>query len=149
MVERKTCSKCGDEKPVTEFTFKYLRIGRRHSQCRDCTREQVRMHFQAHQNYYVRKAVRRRTKIIAEQREWVLGYLELHPCVDCGEADARCLDFDHVRGKKHCDVSRMFGNYGWEMIEKEIGKCEVRCANCHRKRTAERREKVCRSRRRP
>jgi hypothetical protein len=26
--------------------------------------------------------------------------------------------------------------YSWEKIEAEISKCEVRCANCHRKRHA-------------
>jgi hypothetical protein len=139
-MERKTCSKCGAGKPVTEFTFKNLRTGTRHCQCRDCTREQVRLHYQAHQSYYVRKARQRKAKVIAEQREWVLSYLALHPCVDCGETDPRCLDFDHVREQKRCDISRMLGNYGWETIAKEIGKCEVRCANCHRKRTAERRK---------
>ena len=139
-MESRICSKCGEERPVEHFTFKNLAKGIRHNRCRDCTREAVREHYQAHQSYYVRKARTRNAEVIAAQREWVLNYLELHPCVDCGEADPRCLDFDHVRGKKICHVSRMLGDYGWTAIEAEIAKCEVRCANCHRKRTAERRE---------
>jgi len=138
-MERKTCSTCGEEKPVTAFTFRNVRSGRRHAWCRDCSREQVRMHYQAHQAYYVRKARTRTARILVEQREWILNYLSLHPCVDCGEADPRCLDFDHIRGRKVCVISLMLGKYGWKAIEKEIAKCEVRCANCHRKRTAERR----------
>src|SRR5262249_4307373 len=131
-MESKPCTKCGEVKSIKEFTFKNLRKGKRHSQCRTCTREQVRLHYQAHQSYYVRKAIRRKAKVIVEQREWLLNYLALHPCVDCGETDPRCLDFDHVRGKKCCDISRMLGDYGWEAIEQEINKCEVQCANCHR-----------------
>lgn len=32
--------------------------------------------------------------------------------------------------------SLMARGYRWEKIEAEIVKCEVRCANCHRKKTA-------------
>ena len=57
--------------------------------------------------------------------------------MDCGESDLRVLDFDHVRDKKTLNVPRMAAarTYGWERIQQEIAKCEVRCANCHRKRT--------------
>ena len=38
---------------------------------------------------------------------------------------------------KHRDVAYMIQNgYAWETIAKEIEKCEVRCANCHRRKTA-------------
>lgn len=129
------CTRCLEEKKITDFNFKDKRRGKRHIYCRDCTREQVRMHYQAHHDYYIRKNRRRRERISREQREWIFSYLELHPCI-CGEADPVCLDFDHVRGKKRMEVSRMIGVYSWEAIEKEISKCEVRCANCHRKRHA-------------
>ena len=47
------------------------------------------------------------------------------------------LDFDHVRGKKRKAVSRMIGEgYGLIAISEEMAKCEVRCANCHRRKTA-------------
>lgn len=133
---------CNETKPLTDFNFKNKRKGLRQVRCRDCTREQVRAHYQAHQYYYVRKAMRRKAGMIQAQREWVLNYFVLHPCVDCGERDPRCLDFDHVRGKKRCDISRMLGNFGWAAIEREVSKCVVRCANCHRKRTAERRQGI-------
>jgi len=54
-------------------------------------------------------------------------------CVDCGEKNPVVLDFDHVRGEKLGDVSNMVNqSYGIEALEKEIEKCEIRCSNCHR-----------------
>ena len=69
----------------------------------------------------------------------VIDYLNEHPCVDCGEADPLALTFDHLRDKKY-SISTMLSNaYGWELIKEEISKCEVRCANCHNKKTAKER----------
>ncbi|MFZ1018790.1 MAG: hypothetical protein WAN39_13065 [Candidatus Cybelea sp.] len=67
----------------------------------------------------------------------MVEYLKGRGCVECGENDLRVLDFDHVRGKKEGNVSVMVG-YGvsWERLSAELAKCEIRCANCHRKRTA-------------
>lgn len=64
-------------------------------------------------------------------------------CSDCGWAGwARGLDWDHARGTKHYDISRMI-NERWPilMIARELSKCDVVCANCHRIRTAVRRQK--------
>jgi hypothetical protein len=67
----------------------------------------------------------------------VIEYLTGHPCIDCGEADPFVLEFDHVKGPKRrniCDIVSM----GWSLatLEDEIAKCVVRCANCHRRKTA-------------
>ncbi len=45
------------------------------------------------------------------------------------------LTFDHIRGKKKKDVSKMVAEgYSIEAIQQEIGKCEIVCANCHMRR---------------
>ena len=65
-------------------------------------------------------------------------YLIDHPCIDCGETDLRCLDFDHRDPTlKKCNVSKMVGggSWSWNSCLEEIAKCDVRCANCHRKKT--------------
>jgi hypothetical protein len=56
-------------------------------------------------------------------------------CVDCGINNPIVLDFDHLHDKKY-NVSRMIHDgFSWAAIKKEISKCEVVCANCHRIRT--------------
>ena len=74
-----------------------------------------------------------------EKRWYVYNYLQAHPCVDCGERDHVVLEFDHVRGKKVCTIGRMIAStYSLKSLIREIEKCEVRCANCHRRITAKR-----------
>lgn len=129
------CTRCLEEKVLTEFNYKNKARELREIYYRDCTRQQVRMHYQTNHLYYAHKAHRRKTSLLLEHRERIGNYLESHPCIDCGEADPCCLEFDHVRGKKLAEVSRLVSEgYSWEVIEQEISKCDVRCANCHRKR---------------
>ena len=71
-------------------------------------------------------------------RELITEYLRQHRCVDCGESDLRVLEFDHVRGKKERNISNLVREgWAWQRIASEIAKCDVRCANCHRRKTVE------------
>jgi hypothetical protein len=73
----------------------------------------------------------------AARRNELLRYLSQHPCVDCGEADARVLEFDHVRGVKRAAISAMVRDIRpMDQIWAEVAKCDIRCANCHRRKTA-------------
>lgn len=72
-----------------------------------------------------------------ERKLFIREYLLSHPCVDCGEADPVVLEFDHVRGTKAREVSRFrCNNLSWTGLLNEMEKCDVRCANCHRRKTA-------------
>lgn len=75
--------------------------------------------------------LKRRT---ASKRLFVHNYLSSHSCTDCGESDPVVLEFDHVRGKKRFRVSAMMVSWcSLDTLVAEISKCEVRCANCHRR----------------
>jgi hypothetical protein len=79
----------------------------------------------------------RATPELAEARAHVEPYLRSHPCIDCGETDVRVLQFDHCRGQKKAEVSRLIREgYSLEVIKAEMAKCDVVCANCHIRRTA-------------
>ena len=71
-------------------------------------------------------------------RVFVCEYLSQHPCVDCGEDDIVVLEFDHVGDDKAINVAQAVWEYGIDRLTAEIDKCEVVCANCHRRRTAAR-----------
>ena len=75
-----------------------------------------------------------------ENQVHLADYLAENPCIDCGEEDIRVLEFDHRPGVvKVAEVTRMADSgLNWPIVMAEISKCDVRCANCHRRRTAER-----------
>jgi hypothetical protein len=77
--------------------------------------------------------------VIPKNREFLVGYLQSHPCVDCNNSDLRVLEFDHVRGTKKDGVAQLARQgVSLKALKEEIGKCEVRCRNCHAIKTYER-----------
>jgi hypothetical protein len=70
-------------------------------------------------------------------RQKLLEYLSARECIDCGENDPIVLEFDHRNPEeKSRTVARFLsGHNSWESVKKEIEKCEVRCANCHRRKS--------------
>lgn len=81
-----------------------------------------------------------RDKCKKRNREVVTNYLKDNPCVDCGNTDIRVLEFDHVEDNKEGNISHAVNN-AWSLkrLKSEMAKCEIRCANCHRIKTIERR----------
>jgi hypothetical protein len=67
----------------------------------------------------------------------VLQFLAKAACVDCAEKDSLVLQFDHMYDKLD-HVSWLVGS-GCSPLRllEELAKCEIRCANCHRRRTAQ------------
>lgn len=68
--------------------------------------------------------------------------LKSRPCADCGGTfETCCMDFDHMDGHvKSYNIGSMFAHhYSRELIQTELDKCELVCANCHRIRTRDRR----------
>ena len=79
---------------------------------------------------------RRRTAAAARLRKRVHAYLATHARVDCGERDPAVLDVDHRRDKSANVGALVHLGAPWGAVAAEVEKCEVRCANCHRRRTA-------------
>jgi len=135
-METKICCTCKRTKEISEFNFKNKKKGRRGSKCRECSRAYVKAHYRKNAEQYKRRALEFRTHKEEETMQKLMEYLKSHPCVDCGERDIVVLQFDHLRDKIAQVPSLSHSGYSWDTILFEIEKCEVRCANCHIRRTA-------------
>ena len=139
--EVKTCNRCKLEKSTSDF-------GRRgaglNTYCKDCMRQFTKHHYLANKQKYQtankqwfieHPQALRDYKL--DRKALVIQYLVTHPCVDCGETDPVVLEFDHRdRHTKTGSVNSLAASHSsWERIQKEIDKCDVRCCNCHRRRT--------------
>lgn len=100
----------------------------------------AKRHYEANKEKIVARSYKRNKKQRIINKAFVDQVKQSSPCVDCGESNPLVLDFDHVKGEKVCDISNMvYRSYCVESIQKEIDKCEVRCSNCHRVATHNRR----------
>ena len=61
-----------------------------------------------------------------------------HPCISCHESDPVVRDFDQIDRATQRQTVSFFARsgYPWATVEAELAKCQVLCANCHRRRTA-------------
>lgn len=129
----KRCSKCDTYKPLADFNKMTKSPDGRQPRCRECQAA----YFQANRERILPQIKARKAAFYLMTVQYVRDYLAGHPCVDCGEADPVVLDFDHVRGTKAANVSLLVKNMApLVRVKDEIAKCEVRCANCHRRKTA-------------
>ena len=133
----KLCPKCNTEKDETEFNSKNKKRGTLQSFCKECNKEYHREHYKNNKQDYLEKA--RRNDLINRNKNHTKArvYFLQNPCIDCGETDPIVLQFDHINGNKTHNVSNLLREcYNWNKIQMEIDKCEVRCANCHLRKTA-------------
>lgn len=128
----KTCADCKVPKDESEFGWKNKEKGWRRSYCNECMKAHRLKHYYGNKQQYLDRNARRREEVLRKYLEWLAS----HPCVDCGEDDVLVLDSDHVRGKKRGCISKMVNSYTWSTVLRELKKCESRCANCHRRKTA-------------
>ena len=131
------CSRCKAEKPDAEFAWHRRELGQLDCYCRPCRAEYKQEHYRANKQRYVDSAARRKKAQLEERLVFLMDYFRDHPCADCGETDPVVLEFDHLRDKKFA-IAVGIRNRNWSDVLDEIAKCEVVCANCHRRRTAKR-----------
>jgi hypothetical protein len=131
------CSRCKAEKPDEDFAWRRRGKGQRDTYCRPCRAEYKQEHYRANKQRYIDAAGKRNKAQLQERFVFLMAYFRDHPCVDCGETDPIVLEFDHLRDKRFA-ISTGIRGRNWSDVLDEIAKCDVVCANCHRRRTARR-----------
>ena len=135
-METVTCNACGKPQSVESFNWKNKAKGVRHRHCKVCKKGYQDRWYAKHKETHRVNVQRNRERTNLEVQNKVCEYLTNHPCVDCGEKDIVVLQFDHTSGKKR-EVSVLLKNLcSWTRVLEEIVKCQVRCANCHMRKTA-------------
>jgi len=134
-MEYKTCSKCHLKKSLDCFNKKSDRILQTY--CKDCQKNISHEHYVKNKHTYLSRNIKRKI----DTREFI-NSLKLKPCVDCGnQYDPCAMDFDHMDDKEYDISSMVTVGFSKKSILKEILKCELVCAVCHRIRTKKRLEK--------
>jgi hypothetical protein len=133
----KWCPRCKNTLPPESFAWSKSRKNGG-SYCRNCQSEYCKAHYREHVKLHNQRRHLNQKRYRKRDNQRLREYLSQRSCIDCGEPDIRVLEFDHVRGVKAYSISEMCGTgFSWRRIEAEIAKCEIRCANCHRRRTVE------------
>ena len=132
----KKCPKCNRLLNESEFNWK-IKNKIRASYCQDCSRQYIRNHYKNNKKYYLEKARKRNILTRIKINEYIREYFKSHSCIDCGETDILVLEFDHKdRNNKVSEINKMIRQRtSLKKVVEEISKCNVRCANCHRRKT--------------
>lgn len=142
----KTCLRCGED-DLSQFNKDKRNLTERSRDgldiyCKQCRSNYNRLRYlelyDKERKKYCKRVAQRTLNRTKENCAYVNQILSAKACVDCGESDPVVLEFDHIDPETKRDaISRMARKcYTLESIKEEIAKCEVRCSNCHRKRTA-------------
>lgn len=135
----KVCTKCKFDYPAPledYFSKKSKAIDGFQDTCKSCHSVYIKQHYVDNTSYYKSKASKSKKIRRREAMRFVVDYLKEHPCVDCGEIDPVVLEFDHLKDKTKAISMMIRDGLSNETIAAEIEKCEVRCANCHRRKTS-------------
>ena len=133
----KLCNNCKVIKPLTEFSFQNKSKNQYATFCKKCHSEKYDIpRYKVNPKFFKEK----NTAYKNETRRKYFEYIKTLKCENCGFNDWRCLEFNHRDpATKYKNVSDMVARHSFENVLKEISKCSVLCANCHRIETCKQR----------
>ncbi len=132
----KTCSICKEFKILLEFSKNKSKKDGLQTLCKDCAKASFKSYWTDNKEKHYSSVRKRNDAYRIKITQYCYDILKQNGCADCSEKDPIVLEFDHMRDKEFA-ISHMVKNcLKIERIQLEIDKCVVRCANCHRRKTA-------------
>ena len=135
-MELKFCNLCKKEKSINEFAWKLVAKKLKQSYCKECQNIRSKAHYNKYKAKYIKKARKRNKEILEQIHKYVWEFLSKNPCIDCGETDIVVLEFDHKTNKLYNISDLIKDRSSLVKVKTELENCVVRCANCHRRKTA-------------
>ena len=154
LIKKKYCKYCGEKCGKKELIKGYClkeecQKERKKEKNRIAQRKYYNKHKKKKTTKYIKKEQKRSTRYRVEnskqinnrkrgtqkeKREWVDNIKKEQKCFICKEDRWYCLVFHHMdpKNKIFGIANAISGGYSKEEISKEIEKCIVLCANCHR-----------------
>ncbi len=130
----KLCSCCEISKDESEYNKKRNGL---QPYCKVCQRERARKQYSENKDHQ-KKIIQRGKKARRVVSHQYILELFKSGCVDCGITDPEVLEWDHL-GDKYCLISKLLSEGSSKVrLDRELSKCDLVCANCHRKRTYKR-----------
>ena len=170
----RTCNKCKEEKPLTEFSKHKRKKDGINTWCKACDTEYHKKHYAENKEKYAKKAeewkTKNREKVRENQKRWYEDnsdrikkrnqrnaeinrkkITEIHgtKCVHCGATESigkrKSLQLHHPEPNgKDFDVGNRLQG-NWKSIEAEVQKCILLCHHCHRAEHVRMRQEICQS----
>lgn len=135
----KRCAKCLKELPLEAFNPDQRTIKKVQSYCKACNQANSSGWKKRNKERTREMNLKALNKLVDENIMFVIQHKKKNGCIDCGEKDPVVLECDHIPGRgKTGDICRLVRQANLDRVKSELARCEVRCANCHRRRTAER-----------
>lgn len=113
-MDTKVCSKCGRELPISEYHkngFDSQGRQKYRGYCKDCANRIERERYQKKKNFINSQKIK---------------------CAKCGDTRVYVLDYHHKDSSQKDFTIGKVKKGSLDLIQKEIDKCTVLCANCHR-----------------
>lgn len=133
--ETKICYRCKEPILLKLFSKNKAAKDGLQRQCKKCHSELSKKYYNGNKAKHVALVKINSAKYAEVNQKWIVSFLKEHSCAGCGETDIIVLDFDHLKDKSR-NISQMVNKFSLQSLQREVSKCQVLCANCHRRKTA-------------